>query len=190
MRAGVYPGSFNPPTTAHLAIARVAVQTHGLDRIDLCLSTVALEKEHVDRPLFEHRLEVVHQSVSHLDWAQVVVTEHQLLVDIATGYDVVVMGADKWAQVNDPRFYDHSPARRDEVVARLPTPAVAPRPPHPVPPEHRLAVPSWAATVSSTVARTGATGLMTDAARAFDESTGAWSDPWRYERWLASGGAD
>ena len=30
----MYPGSFNPPTVAHLAIAEAAVQAHGLARVD------------------------------------------------------------------------------------------------------------------------------------------------------------
>ena len=183
-RTGVYPGSFNPPTIAHLAIAEAAMVTHHLERVDLCLSLVALAKEHVDRPLFEHRVEVVRQSIAHLDWLGIVTTEHQLLVDIADGYDVVIMGADKWAQVNDPVFYGDSAKARDDAVRRLPTIAVAPRPPLPVPPEHHLDVPDWAAEVSSTEARAGRSSLMTDAARTFDELTGAWSDPDRYESWL------
>ena len=33
------------------------------------------------------------------------VTDAQLIVDIARDYDVVVMGADKWAQVRDAAWY-------------------------------------------------------------------------------------
>ena len=57
----------------------------------------------------------------------VVVTDAQLVADIARGYDVVVMGADKWAQVNDPAWYD-SPAARDAALAALPRVLVVPRP--------------------------------------------------------------
>ena len=44
------------------------------------------------------------------------------------GYDVVVMGADKWAQVRDPAWYDGSVAARDAALARLARVLVAPRP--------------------------------------------------------------
>jgi len=41
---GVYPGSFDPLTVAHLAIAEAAVHAADLDRIDLALSNVALAR--------------------------------------------------------------------------------------------------------------------------------------------------
>ena len=37
-----YPGSFDPLTIAHLAIAETAWSTHSLDRVDLVISQVAL----------------------------------------------------------------------------------------------------------------------------------------------------
>ena len=59
-------------------------------------------------------------------------TEHSLLADIATGYEVVVMGADKWAQVLDPQWYGGI-EQRDVALRRLPRIALAPRPPWPMP---------------------------------------------------------
>ncbi len=44
MRRGAYPGSFNPPTVAHLAIADAARRRLGLDRVDLIISRDALGK--------------------------------------------------------------------------------------------------------------------------------------------------
>lgn len=61
-------------------------------------------------------------------WLGVVVTAEQLVADIARGYDVVIMGADKWAQLHDPGFYE-SEAARDDALARLPEVAIAARPP-------------------------------------------------------------
>ena len=148
------------------------------------VSRVALAKEHVDRPLLEHRLEVIEAEVRRVAWLHLVVTDHQLLVDIAEGYDVLVMGADKWSQVNDPAFYGGSEQARDAALARLPTLAIAPRPPHAVPDQHRLTLPPRAVEVSSTEARHGQRQWMTAAAAAFDELSGAWTDPARYERWL------
>lgn len=183
IRRGVYPGSFNPPTVAHLAIARRAAEVHGLDVVVWVVSEVALTKESVDRPRFDHRLSVLRDEAARWPWLEVEVTNQQLIADIADGYDVVVMGADKWHQVHDVDFYPDA-ATRDAALASLPTAAVAPRDGLAVPPALRLDVATDVASVSSTGARRGALETMTAAARRFDRRTGAWSDPDRYERWL------
>jgi hypothetical protein len=186
---GVYPGSFNPPTTAHLAIAEAAREQRDLDRVVLSVSRSALAKEHVDHPRFDHRIEVLEASVADLGWLSVRVTEHQLLVDVAAGFDVLVVGADKWWQIQDPAWYGDDPVARDEAMARLPALAVVGRDGLAVPEAHRLDIPEHRTEgISSTLARGGATELMTDAARAFADRTGAWLDPDRYDRWLAAGG--
>jgi nicotinamide-nucleotide adenylyltransferase len=174
MRRGVYPGSFNPPTTAHLAIAEAARNQRRLDRLDLAVSRVALAKGVVEHPPFATRIEVLQESIADIAWLEVVVTDAQLLVDIADGYDVLVMGADKWDQINDPGFYGDSPAARDHAIARLPELAIAPRAvatAKSLPAGAALVVPSWAAEVSSTRARSGEHNLMTPAAL----SSGAWA---------------
>ena len=178
-RFGVYPGSFNPPTIGHLAIARAALVQRGLDRVDLAVSRVALGKGVVERPSLEERVGVLEASVADVAGLAVVVTDAQLLVDIAQGYDVVVMGADKWAQVLDPGFYGDSVAARDEAVAALMglELAIAPRPPFTVPEGAELVVEPEMAAVSSSGARQGRVEWMTAAAQAFDDATGAWSDP-------------
>jgi len=184
-RTGVYPGSFNPPTRAHLAIAAAARDRHRLDRIDLAVSRVALGKGAPTRPTLEDRLDVLRADMADHHWLAVVVTDAALIVDIARGYDVVVMGADKWAQVRDESWYD-SVTERDRALAALPTLAIAPRPPYQVPAEQLLAVAPEMGAISSTLARDGRRDLMTPAAARFDELTGAWSDPDRYERWLSA----
>lgn len=188
-RVGVYPGSFNPPTIAHVAIAAAAREQRSLDRVVFVLSRSPINKEHVDRPLFEHRVEVLHAEADRHRWMGVDVTDDRLLVEIARGYDVLVMGADKWAQVNDSAYYDDDPQARDAAVAALPTLAIAPRPPFAVPPEHSLIVDAAHVVVSSSDARAGSTEWMAPAARAFDRRTGAWSDPVRYEQWLREASA-
>src|SRR5690606_27185846 len=136
---GAYPGSFNPPTWAHLAIAEAARDAHGLVRVDLVGSRRPLHKEPVDRPLLAHRLAVLEEVASSRPWLGVAVTEAQLLVDVAAGYDVLVVGGDKWHQLRDARYYG-SDAARDDALARLPRLAVAPRPPWETPPELTLDV--------------------------------------------------
>ena len=167
-RFGVYPGSFNPPTIGHLAIARAAARQRGLERVDLAVSRVALGKEPTVVPTFEDRIAVLEASVADIDGVEVVVTDHQLLVDIAQGYYVVVMGADKWAQVQDPAFYGNSVEARDRAVESLLG--------------LELDIAPELVEVSSSGARQGRLEWMTPAARAFDGATGAWSDPSLYER--------
>ena len=185
-RLGVYPGTFNPPTVGHLAIAQAARAQRGLDRVDLVVSRIALGKEMVSRPAFDDRIAVLEASVADIDGLEVVVTDRQLLVDIAEGYDVVIMGADKWAQVQDPRFYGDSAEARDQAVASLMQLelAIAPRPPFEVPAGAELVVAAELASVSSSGVRQGRLEWMTPAARAFDDATGAWSgpDPDLYDR--------
>ena len=172
---GCFPGSFNPPTLAHLAIARAAVEACGLERVDLVVSRVALAKEHVVHPPFEERVAVLTDVVAaRSPWLGLVVSDAQLLVDLSAGYDLLVLGADKWDQVLDPRFYGGSAAARDAAVAALPPVAVVPRPGH----EHvappagavRLALPAHLAAASSTAARTGRPDWMAPEAAA----SGLW----------------
>ncbi|MCC5952331.1 MAG: hypothetical protein JJU45_09575 [Acidimicrobiia bacterium] len=161
-----FPGSFNPLTVAHLTIADAARRHLDVTVVHLVLSEVTLGKEHhPDLPPVNERADRLERATRRHAWLEVVVTPHQLLADIADGYDAVVLGADKLAQVHDPRFYDGDPARRDAALARLPRMAVAPRPPHPVPPELRLAVPPWVAEVSATAVRAGRSEWAADPMR-------------------------
>ncbi|WP_426571248.1 hypothetical protein [Aquihabitans sp. McL0605] len=133
LRIGCFPGSFNPPTVAHLAVAEAAVRAAGLDRIDLVLSRVALGKEDVSEPTLDQRAAVLAEVAATRPWLGVAITDARLIVDIAEAYDAVVMGADKWRQVTDPAWYGDDPsalqaiAARDAAVARLPQVLVVPR---------------------------------------------------------------
>jgi len=124
---GVYPGSFDPLTIAHLAVADAAFDTLGLDRLDLAISYAALGKEHLDDASVQRRLDGIRDATADRPWLEVVAVREQLIVDIAEGYDAVVVGADKWRQVNDPAWYDGDPLARDAALARLPRVLVAPR---------------------------------------------------------------
>lgn len=184
-RRGVYPGSFNPPTVAHLAVALAAAEQRSLDRVVLMVSRRALAKETVEHPRLNHRLDVLQEAVSHLDWLSVSVTDRQLLADVAEGFDVLIMGADKWDQIQQPQWYENE-EHRIQSLARLPELAVAPRPPIEVSEQHLLHVDVEATgAVSSTAARQGAVELMLPAARQFAEATGAWLNPRKYDDWLA-----
>ncbi len=186
-RTGCYPGSFNPLTKAHLALAEAAVVTCRLDRIDLVVSKVALAKEHVDRPSLDDRLSVLAEAVdARRSWLGLVVSEHQLLVDLAEGYDVLVMGTDKWLQIRDPAFYGGSAFARDRALARLPEIAIAERPGWTADAAINattLRLPPELAGASSTRVRQGEPEWMAPEAAAFDRRSGAWTDPARYDEW-------
>jgi hypothetical protein len=157
-RIGVFPGTFNPVTVGHLAIATAAWEAHRLDRVDLVVNAQPLAK--VDDPEvapLDERVAWLERSVARLPWARIEVTTAQLVVDIAQGYEVVILGADKWVQVLDPSFYGGDPVARDQAVARLPTPAIAPRGGLAIPQEYRLEVPGWVGEVSATAVRRGRT---------------------------------
>ena len=155
---GVFPGTFNPITVGHLAIADAAHGALGLDRLDLVLSEAPLNKhDQPDLVPLAQRVAVVELALGDRPWATVRITPHQLIADIARGYDVVVLGADKWVQVNDPAFYGGDPATRDAAVASLPRCAIAPRHGHCVPAHLVLDVPEWVSEVSSTAVRHGRT---------------------------------
>lgn len=189
MAVGAYPGSFNPPTIAHLAVARAALDQCDLERVDLVLSRNTLGKEHRDLVRIDDRARVLEAITATRPWIGVRVTDDRFIADIAEGYDVIVVGADKWAQVIDPAWYGDSEAARDAALARLPLVACAPRPPSPMPagvvaldvhPDHHG--------VSATHVRAGRREWMSDEAIAFDDETGAWSDPGRYRRWIEANG--
>ena len=187
MPVGAYPGSFDPPTVAHLAIAEAAVRECHLDRVDLVLSEQALGKEDAAHARLADRVTVLRSMAAARPWLGVAVTAATLLVDVAAGYDVVVMGADKWAQVVDPAWYGGSEARRDEALRRLPTAAVAARPGWPVPDGVvPLRLEGSHGAVSATGVRSGTHDWLTAEAAEFAAETGAWVDPPRYRRWLGA----
>lgn len=121
---GCYPGSFDPPTIGHLAVARAALEHCRLDRLDLVLSEDPLGKPRAS-PLHE-RMARLEAAVAGIAGLSVRRSSSRLLVEICDGYDVLVVGADKWAQLLDPAWYGSEEAR-DEALSRLPRVVVAPR---------------------------------------------------------------
>jgi hypothetical protein len=182
MAIAAYPGSFNPPTVAHLAIARAVYDRYELQRVDLVVSQVALGKEDVTVPRFADRIAVLEAVVAARPWLGLSVTDHRLIADMVAGYDRVVLGADKWAQVLDPAWYGGSDEARDAALERLPPVVVVPRPDYPCPDAEVLAIDADLTVVSSSAARAGSVEWMAPEAAAFDRRTGAWTDPERYRR--------
>ena len=154
-RRGVYPGSFDPPTVAHVAIAEAAVRVAALDTLDFAISRVALGKVAAAQRPLESRLQALERLTASRPWMHVVVTDAQLITDIASGYAVVVMGADKWAQMRDPQWYPGGAAERDDALASLPRVLVAPRPGHEIVDAEVLDLAADLGAVSSSAARAG-----------------------------------
>jgi Cytidylyltransferase-like len=193
---GAYPGSFDPPTVAHLAVAEAAREQAGLARIHLIVSRQPLGKAPTI-PSLEDRVAVLEEMASTRPWLDVRVTDRRLIAEVADGYDAVVMGVDKWLQVIDESWYEGSAAARDRAVASLPRVIVAHRrltgPGYLLPgsglPEGGLVLDLDAEVeaVSSTAVRAGRVEWMAPEAARFDAATGAWSDPARYQAWSRSG---
>ena len=55
-RVGILPGSFNPPTNAHIELGRAAQRHFRLDRVVFSLSSVIVDKERMDGLCREDRL--------------------------------------------------------------------------------------------------------------------------------------
>lgn len=184
MRIGAYPGTFDPPTVAHLAIAEAALNQGGLGAVHLVVSRAPLGKS-PSVPSFEDRLAVLQEVAASRSWLEVKVTDRRLIADVASGYDAVVMGMDKWLQVLDPAWYGGSEERRDAALKALPEVLLAVRDgavhPGPLSPGIRLLdVHPAHGPVSSTLVRAGRTEWMLDEAARFDARTGAWTDPASY----------
>lgn len=140
----------------------------------LTLSAQPLGKPAVTRPSWDERLAVVEQWASGHPWLDVAVTEDRLLADIAAGYDVIVLGADKYHQILEPEWYGGT-AERDAAMARLPELAIAPRGPLSTPKEMTLDLdPDVMVRYSSTRAREGQVDLMVPAAARFAEEHNGW----------------
>lgn len=184
MRVGAYPGTFDPPTIAHLAVAEAALNQGGLDAVHLVVSREPLGKA-PSVPSLEDRLAVLEEVASTRDWLGIRVTDHRLIADVATGYDAVIMGMDKWLQVLDPAWYGGSAEARDAALAALPDVLLVGRhgsaPTEPFPRQVRfLEVHPAHGPVSSTLVRAGRAEWMLEEAARFDARTGAWTDQGRY----------
>lgn len=126
LRTGCYPGSFDPPTVAHVAVAEAALATGRIDRVEFVLSRAALGKDPVSAARLADRVAALQHLSRSAGELSVTVTDARLVADIAQGYGAVVMGADKWRQVSDVAWYADG-AERDAAIQRLPHALVAPR---------------------------------------------------------------
>jgi nicotinamide-nucleotide adenylyltransferase len=113
-RAGILSGSFNPPTIAHLELARRAKESFSLDRIFFTLSPVTVDKERIEGLMLEDRLLLLELLADELGWAGVAIVNRGLYFEQAQAFRSmlgksarisVVAGMDKLIQIFDPRYY-------------------------------------------------------------------------------------
>lgn len=151
----MFPGTFDPLTVGHLAVAEAARTELEVDVVELVISDDPIDKS-ASVPVAE-RISAIERHRPGRPWLRARRTPHRLLADIAEGYDVLVIGADKWHQLHDTTYYG-SEAARDEALARLPRLAVAPREGIALPDDpavHVLDTPPDVRPVSSTAVRAG-----------------------------------
>ncbi|HUW01044.1 MAG TPA: hypothetical protein VMW08_01705 [Acidimicrobiales bacterium] len=157
----VLPGSFDPLTIAHITMADAA-RAHlgglGEVRVDLAMSVEPLGKDAERQQPVATRHAHIAARTAHLDWIGVTVREERLVVELAAGYDRVIVGADKWRQLHDPRYYPDEDALA-EAMQRLCPAVVFRRPGHEVRSLRRLDsvldLPVGVRAVSSTGVRGG-----------------------------------
>ncbi len=138
----VFPGSFNPPTTAHLALleqARQYAYTHlatSSTQLYAAISKRIVDKEHVERPLIFDRILLLQTVLQHhLPDTGILLFNRGLYVEQAqavyASFPTVkklffLMGFDKIVQILDPHYYDDRDVALRELfkLAKL---LVAPR---------------------------------------------------------------
>ncbi len=143
----VFPGSFNPPTIAHLALLKQARQT-ALQRSEqshkekrtvqlfAAMSKLTVDKEHVERPLMLDRVILLdHLLKRRLPHTGVMLFNRGLYVEQAEAVHrcfprvkrlYFLIGYDKIVQILDPHYYDNRDASLRDLFA-LAELLVAPR---------------------------------------------------------------
>jgi nicotinamide-nucleotide adenylyltransferase len=143
----VFPGSFNPPTIAHLALLKQArefalhhtlPETNGSKTVLVyaAMSTHIVDKEHVERPLMLDRIMLLQMILQrYLPGAEIMLFNRGLYVEqaeaVRTSFPEVerlffLIGFDKIVQILDPRYYDNRDAALNELF-KLAELLVAPR---------------------------------------------------------------
>lgn len=135
----IFPGSFNPPTTAHLAMlkqARHFAYLHGHMKVYAAISKHIVDKEAVERPLLVDRIVLLDTVLRHhLRHTGIMLFNRGLYVEqaeaVRTYFPKVtelyfLIGFDKIVQILDPRYYEDRDAALRELFA-LAELLVAPR---------------------------------------------------------------
>ena len=114
-RVGILPGSFNPPTIAHMELAGAAQRRFDLDHVVFSLSSAIVDKERLEGLCREDRLLLLSLMAQQHPWAAVAVVNRGLYSEqvpafrsgFGGGADLwFIVGMDKVLQIFDPKYYD------------------------------------------------------------------------------------
>ncbi len=135
----VFPGSFNPPTIAHIALlkqARGFARVHEPMTLYAAFSKRTVDKEAVERPLLLDRIvlldDILHKRLPH---AGILLFNRGLYVEEAEAIQrsfprvrriLFLLGFDKIVQILDPHYYKDRDASLSELFKRAEL-LVAPR---------------------------------------------------------------
>ncbi|HEY7061612.1 MAG TPA: hypothetical protein VII06_09045 [Chloroflexota bacterium] len=123
---GVLPGSFDPLTAAHAALARAALRHGGLDSLLFLLSVYVVDKGDAAQAALADRALVLTRHVARRPRCGVAVCNRGLYVEEAEALMPLlpagamlwfVVGFDKIVQVFDPRYYADRAAALDRLFA-------------------------------------------------------------------------
>src|SRR5579885_808987 len=123
---GVLPGSFDPFTTAHAALARAALRHGGLNSLLFLLSVYVVDKGDAARAALADRALVLTRYAARRPRCGVALCNRGLYVEEAEALTPLlpegarlwfVVGFDKIVQVFDPRYYADRTAALDRLFA-------------------------------------------------------------------------
>jgi nicotinamide-nucleotide adenylyltransferase len=132
------PGAFNPPTTAHLALAEASLRAIPDAQLSFTLGTTTINKEQIERATLLDRLLVLDQMARRVGNLGVMLTNRGLYVEQAAAARAAfpqltdlyfVVGYDKIEQIFDARYYHDRDAALTALFA-LAKLLVAPRASH------------------------------------------------------------
>lgn len=172
----VFPGSFDPPTQAHVTIALAAINQLDLVRLDFAVSKDTLGKSPGSQSPLEDRVRILLNITQRDRRLGVLVTPDQLLSDISQGYDFLIVGEDKLIQLQDPQFYTSSEDMQNKLQT-LPELAVVPRGFNEALEHRLLALEIDVSGVSSTKVRDGHWEMAAEESRAFYQEKGSTKRP-------------
>lgn len=135
----IFPGSFNPPTTAHIALlkqAREFARIHGPMTLYAAFSKRTVDKEAVERPLLLDRIVLLDDILrKRLPHAGILLFNRGLYVEQAEAIQrsfprvkriLFLLGFDKIVQILDPHYYQDRDTSLTELFKRAEL-LVAPR---------------------------------------------------------------
>jgi nicotinamide-nucleotide adenylyltransferase len=134
----ILTGSYNPPTSAHLALAEAGLQAIPQASLFLALGTTIINKEQTERATLLDRLLLLDLIARRSGQMGIFLTNQGLYVEQAKAARaafpraseiVFVVGFDKLEQIFDPRYYQHRDAALKDLFA-LARFLVAPRANH------------------------------------------------------------